>query len=811
MLRKLLVVLATVTATSLGVPAAAAPDETTQWRPTYHYTPAANFMNDPNGLIRHKGTYHLFYQHNPSGNTADNGSWGHATSTDLVHWTEHPIAIAADTDEQVWSGSVVLDRTNSSGFGTSTNPPLVAIYTSRDLDTGLQRQALAYSLDSGETWTKYTGNPVLDIGSHDFRDPKVIWNEKTGRWVMVVAKSVERKVGIYSSADLKTWRHESDFGPAGATGGVWECPDLFELPHRNKAGVTTKKWVLTLSVSGKVQYFVGDFDGSRFTSPDASYTPPAGRVINDFEGQTWDPGWTTTGDAFGNGPDTPPADVFGAMGSKYVDSYGDGDFQTGTLSSPDFQIDKPYLNLLVGGGNYPHVEGGSKAPPEGELFADFEADGLQAGWTGTGSFTDLTNTTWSDLPGRVGRGVLDTCWAGCDPAMGKVRSPDFTITRDFINLLVAGGNHPLSGPEPTAVSLVVDGQVVKTETGDNSPSMNWRAWDVGAWRGQTAHIEVTDQRTADWGHLMVDHIVFSDAAAAPWSQETTANLVVDGQVVRSATGTNSASLDWTSWNVAELQGRTAHLEFIDDATGGWGHIYADHAMLADAPALDAVTRTRWIDHGADYYAAVTFNNLADDRRVQIGWLGSWDYANSTPTSPWRGVQSISRELTLTDVAGRPTLVQKPVVELNKSLGKPVTQSVTRLTGSRTLGLRGTSLDLDVTLTPRRTSDVGVVIRKGVGEGTRIGWSDGQLYVDRTASGESSFSPVFASTHGVAVPLVDGQLKLRILVDRSSVEVFTRDGRFAISDLIFPDLASDRIAAYAVGSSADVKVVARAVN
>jgi fructan beta-fructosidase len=195
-------------------------------------------------------------------------------------------------------------------------------------------EALAFSRDAGETWTKYAGNPVLDIGSHDFRDPKVIWNEKTGRWVMVVAKSVERKVGIYSSADLKTWRHESDFGPAGATGGVWECPDLFALPYKNAAGVTTKKWVLTLSVSGKVQYFVGDFDGSTFTSPDASYTPPAGKVINDFEGDTWDPGWTTTGDAFGNGPDTPPADVFGAMGNKYVESYGNGDFQTGTLSSP---------------------------------------------------------------------------------------------------------------------------------------------------------------------------------------------------------------------------------------------------------------------------------------------------------------------------------------------------------------------------------------------------------------------------------------------------------------------------------------------
>src|SRR5215218_10297596 len=169
MLRPFLVALAAAVATTFGVPAVAvSAGETTQWRPAYHYTPAANFMNDPNGLIRYKGVYHLFYQHNPSGNTAGNGSWGHATSTDLVHWTEHPIAIAADADEEVWSGSVVLDQGNRSGLGTATNPPLVAIYTSRDRATGLQRQALAFSLDAGETWTKYAGNPVLDIGSQDF-------------------------------------------------------------------------------------------------------------------------------------------------------------------------------------------------------------------------------------------------------------------------------------------------------------------------------------------------------------------------------------------------------------------------------------------------------------------------------------------------------------------------------------------------------------------------------------------------------------------------------------------------------------------
>lgn len=814
MRRPLLAVLAAaITATIVGLPAAAvSSDETVQWRPTYHYTPAANFMNDPNGLVYYNGVYHLYYQHNPWGNSAGNGSWGHATSTDLVKWTEHPIAIPSDANEEVWSGSVVVDKANTSGLGsTKKNPPLVAVYTSRDKNTGLQRQALAYSLDAGETWTKYSGNPVLDIGSQDFRDPKVFWNEGTNRWVMVVAKSVERKVGIYSSADLKTWTHESDFGPAGATGSVWECPDLFSLPYTDTNGVTTQKWVLTLSVAGKMQYFVGDFDGSSFSSPDTSYTPPGGTVLSDFEGPTWDAGWTTTGNAFGTGPDVPPADVFGAIGSRYVDSYGEGDFQVGTLSSPDFMIDRPYLNLLVGGGNYPHVQGGSTEPPAGDVYADFEADGLQSGWTGTGSFAGLINTTWSDLPGRVGRGVLDTCWDGCDPATGTVRSPDFTIDRNFINLLVAGGNHPLSGPEPTAVSLIVDGQVVRTETGDNSPNLNWRAWDVSAYQGKSAYIEVTDQRTADWGHVMIDHIVFSDEAAAPWGQEATANLVVDGEVVRSATGTNSASLDWASWDLSDLQGKTAHLQFVDTVTGGWGHLYADQATLADSPALDAASRVRWIDHGADYYAGVTFNSLPGERRVQIGWLGSWDYANSTPTSPWRGAQSIARELKLSEMDGRPSLVQTPVKEFDKTLSKATTEKFMGLTGTQTLSARGTALDLRVTLKPHGTTDTGVVVRMGADQGTRIGWADGQLYIDRTEAGEDSFSPLFATTHRVAVPLVKGELALRILVDRSSVEVFTADGRTAITDLVYPNLSSDGIAVYAEGGLVDANVVVRSAR
>jgi fructan beta-fructosidase len=784
--------------------------ETSEYRPIYHYTPAANFMNDPNGLIKHKGVYHLFYQTNPWGIDAGNGSWGHATSRDLVSWEEKPIAISATDTEEIWSGSAVFDRTNSSGLGTTEDPPLVAIYTRRDRATGNQSQALAFSTDDGSTWTKYAGNPVLDIGYQDFRDPKVFWHEGTQRWVMVVVKSVERKVAIYSSPNLRTWTHESDFGPAGAVGSVWECPDLFPLALDGQD--SEQKWVMTLSVSGKMQYFVGDFDGSSFTSPDASYTPPAGRVLANFEGETYGD-WTTTGTAFGSGPAVPPSDVMGYTGARYVDSFAGDDAKTGTLTSPEFTIDRRYLNAQVGGGQYQRVEGGTTTPPTGDLIADFDADGMQPGWSGTGDFTDLANTTWSTLPGQVGRGALDTCWKNCDPATGTFRSPNFTVTRDWINLLVGGGNHPLSGSQPTAVSLVVDGQVVRTATGDNSPALNWRAWDVREFAGKSAHVLVTDERTADWGHLMVDHIVASDAAAGPWAQETTVNLVVDGKVVRSATGTNQPSLDWVSWDLADLQGRTARVQIVDTATGGWGHVFADQVMLADAPALAAAKRTRWLDHGADFYAGVTFNELEDDRRVMIAWMGSWDYPNSVPTSPWRGAQSVSRELNLRTIGGRPSVVQQPVEELQRFISGKPTKGTVAVVGEKAIPARGTALDVRLTLRPGAASDVGVVVRQGAGEGTRVGYDTrtGELYIDRRNSGNVTFSPAFPAVHRAAVPLVNGAVSVRVLVDRTSVEVFTADGSTTLTDIVFPSLTSDRVSAFAVGGTGRIEYSIRGVT
>ncbi len=198
-------------------------------------------MNDPNGLVYFAGEYHLFYQHNPLQNEWGHMSWGHAVSKDLLHWEHLPIALHEEYNVMNFSGSAVVDTGNSSGFGTGDRSPLVAIFTGHSQDR--QTQDLAFSNDLGRTWTKYAGNPVLDIGEKDFRDPKVFWFEPTKRWVMVVSLAVQKKVQFYESTDLKHWKLLSEFGPAGVPSKLnWECPDLFELPIEGEPGKT--RWVL---------------------------------------------------------------------------------------------------------------------------------------------------------------------------------------------------------------------------------------------------------------------------------------------------------------------------------------------------------------------------------------------------------------------------------------------------------------------------------------------------------------------------------------------------------------------------------------
>jgi sucrose-6-phosphate hydrolase SacC (GH32 family) len=245
---------------------------TEEFRPTFHFTPEKNWINDPNGLLFYKGKYHLFYQHNPAGILWGNMSWGHSVSSDLHTWEHLPVAIPCTDTTGIFSGSAVVDYKNTSGFGSLDNPPLVAIYTVHQNDESNQSQHIAYSLDEGLTWVKYADNPVLDLRMKDFRDPKVSWDADTETWLMTVAKPQEFKIAFFRSSDLKNWSHLSDFGPLGATGGCWECPDLFPLV----APSGEKKWVLIVSLNpggvaggSGTQYFIGDWDGTSFTTSQA--------------------------------------------------------------------------------------------------------------------------------------------------------------------------------------------------------------------------------------------------------------------------------------------------------------------------------------------------------------------------------------------------------------------------------------------------------------------------------------------------------------------------------------------------------------
>ena len=247
-----------------------------KFRPQFHFSPQEKWMNDPNGLVYFKGVYHLFYQYYPKDIVWGPMHWGHAVSKDLIYWEHKPIALFPDEHGDIFSGSAVADIHNTSGLGTKENPPLVAIFTYHLMDgekagrNDFQTQGIAYSLDNGDTWIKYKGNPVIgNEGIKDFRDPKVFWHDASEKWIMALVAGDHAK--FYSSDDLKEWTYLSEFGKdKGAHGGVWECPDLFKLKVE---GTDEEMWVLLISINpgapnggSGTQYFVGNFDGNTFTT-----------------------------------------------------------------------------------------------------------------------------------------------------------------------------------------------------------------------------------------------------------------------------------------------------------------------------------------------------------------------------------------------------------------------------------------------------------------------------------------------------------------------------------------------------------------
>lgn len=612
------------------------------YRPSYHISPPEGWMGDPSGLVYENGLYHFHY-------------WRHITSKDLVHWTQHPRAFARIDSIGQMSGSVVFDKYNTSGFGTKENPAFVAIYSMLRHRDAMQMQGLAYSVDKGETYTHYKGNPVLDIGSTEFRDPQVFWYAPGNKWVMIIALADKRQVSFYSSANLKEWKHLSDFGPVGAQGGVWECPDIFQLPV--DGNMHHKKWVLEVDVQPVGgQYFIGDFDGEKFAMDTAfakrlnkpSYMP-AGDLLFDFENGL--DGWKIEGDAFNASPSKGALDlqsvIIGYQGKQLVNSFYKGDKTTGRIISPPFTINKNYINFLIGGGYH---------------------------------------------------------------------------------------------PDSVAINLIVNGKVVRTATGVNTETMRWNNWPVNDLKGKTASIGIIDLYTSDFGHINIDHI-----------------------------------------------------------------------MQADSPATYQREYAPWIDYGMDYYAVRSWQDAPqnDTGRVWIAWMGNWLYAKDLPTTKWKGMQSVPRILGLKAFDDGIKLIQNPVAGLQQLRYDHVSSSPGTVTGLRQLTTftpTNNSYELDIVFELGTAKEFGLQVAAGATNKTIIAYdvAKRQLSVDRTQSGKVKFNPSFPQATSAALDAVNNTIRLHLMVDQCSLEVFGNDGETVISNLIFPEKGDTAIRLFSNGGSVKVK-------
>jgi levanase len=543
-------------------------------------------------------------------------------------------------------------------------------------------------------------------------------------------------------------------------------------------------------------------------------------------------GWAVSNDPgnWKNGPftDAPAAGtlpgqnlVGGFVGAGLINSFNDGDWPLGSMSSPGFTVDSDYINFLVGGGQHPRASDKlDNTPPPGDLlFNGFEVpDGTtlaEAGWTGTGDLAPSYQPATAGGDYYIGAKRINTFETGAAPGddrQGSLTSPEFTLSRNFVSMLVGGGHRSPDSGQVLEAQLLVDGNVVRTLAGDDAGALNWKGWDVSEFAGKQARLRVVDQATGGWGHLTADHVMLTDQAAVPRSDETTVNLVVDGKVVRTATGANSEVLDWASWNVAEFRGRQAQIRVVDNNRFGWGHILADEFTASPQPARPRLNSYDWLDHGRDYYASVSFGNMPEDKRVMLGWMNNWDYANSIPTFPWRSAMSLPREIGLTQTPDGPRLTQQAVKQVDGLASAPSyrnTAGGTITPGTHALpsAASGDVQRIDVTFAPGTAAKAGITLFGNGSSSTAVGYDAAtkEVYVDRANSGNVGFHPLFASVDSAPVSVdAQGNVTLRIYVDRSSVEVFAQGGLRTITDQVFPADGAKEVALFAEGGVAQLK-------
>ncbi|OBT59301.1 hypothetical protein VE04_00359 [Pseudogymnoascus sp. 24MN13] len=759
-----------------------------QYRPQYHFSPDQNWMNDPNGLVYHKGVYHLYFQYNPSGPTWGNMSWGHATSTDLLHWTQQPIALEVRKDkngndeEYFFSGSVVVDTDNTSGFGTVANPALVAIYTSsyaqnmslpsgKTVFNGQQSQSIAFSLDDGTTWTTYDAqNPVLltppetylTVDSmSNFRDPFVFWYAAEKNWVMVVSLANEHTLLIYTSKNLKDWSIASSFGPANAVSGQWECPGLFPLPV--DGDMNNVKWVAQIglnpggpNIGSGTQYIVGSFDGTTFKADadsvyDAVGVPAGSSVIEDWGGSSLAAtNWTTSGDFVGISPVAKEDTI-----SNVLDTYFGGDSNTGTITSPAFTVNDSFINFRIGGGYHPHNP----------------------------STYGTTNDT------------------------------------------------------ETALNLKVDGEVIRTATGQNAGTLAWQGWDVSNFIGRSAVLEIADfnSGTEGWGHLIVGEIFSSNSLA----QEQRANWVDLGPDYYAAATYNGlpdherVAIGWANnwaygvdiptrpWRSSMSIARKYSLANIDSKVTLVQTPYS-MAPLEHSPAV--YTQSWATLAGSKLNIPVTGKSLDVILTFQVvsqhpitSVISSTTAATKTsattlttvppgyPCNRDNCLRAFIREGKYPDNAFCKTFTTAPTTTVFPSYatacGKAPTQASRMSSACSCLyqstvepksgtSIIGSSQPTAGSSTLQGDSTIRFHVRSNddSSQSTVIGYdaSTQQVFVDRTNSGDVDFNSLFPGIYYASLkPDAHGIVTLRVLVDWSSVEVFGGRGEGVITAQIFP--------------------------